>query len=466
MQINDKKYQRQLKGVDAWEASDYNGILDYFTGVGKTFTAFLCINHLEKIGNFSYTILVPTAELEKQWRVKMSAYFTKKLMSRVTIKTIQTMIAEGYEYHTDVLIIDEYHAFSSEERIKYVNGTNIKTSKILALTSSTDDKDFWKLRKLLPIIDKIDEQEAIENEYVSESVEYNLGLELTKSERETYDKITAVIEKYMPRFNNDIIMANNTLYGGKDGKGVFWSGAKYAMAFARKGGWHKDLNLEIPAQRAIDDIHNPTNYMNYARVLTNAVRQRKQLLCTCIAKQNATIDLVLKFRDTKSIVFSESTDFANKIHEVLNTRNHPTVVYHSKLKTIIAPSEKTGKPIKYGAARLKKLAIEKITNGKAKTLCAGSGLDVGLDVPDIRFSITASGTQNVTQYKQRGGRVKRKEDGVELPVLLVNIFIKETQDEIWLRNRQSHSNNNPIVVNSIEEITFKPQPNEFTLNDL
>lgn len=467
MQINDEKYQRQLKGVEAWEASDYNGILDYFTGVGKTFTAFLCINHLEKIRQHSYTIVVPTAELEKQWRVKMSAYFTKKLMSRVTIKTVQTIIAEGFEYHTDVLIVDEYHEFASDERIKIVNGNVIKAPKILALTSSTDDKNFWKLKKLLPIIDTIKEQEAIEKGYVSDSVEYNLALELTKTERESYDKLTTIIERYMPRFGNDLVMANNVLYGGKDKQGVFWSGAKYAQAFARKAGWHKDLNLSIPTHRALDDVHNPSNYINYARVLTNAVRNRKIFLCNCTAKVNTTVELVLKFRDVKSIVFSESTDFANKIHEILNIRKHPTVVYHSKLKTIVAPSEKTGKPIKYGGTRLKKMAIEKITNGKAKTLIAGSGLDKGLDVPDLRFSLTTSGTQNVTQYKQRNGRTKRKEDGIEVPVLLVNLYIIDTQDEIWLRNRQQNSNNNPIVVNSVDEITFKPQPNAgFTLNDL
>ena len=83
------------------------------------------------------------------------------------------------------------------------------------------------------------------------------------------------------------------------------------------------------------------------------------------------------------------------------------------------------------------------------------------------MGITASGSQNPTQYKQRGGRLKRKEQNIfdDTTVLLVNLYIKGTQDEKWLSARQKNSTHKIIAISSLEEIDFKPKSNgEFIVN--
>lgn len=469
MQINQEKLERQLQGVSKWFIAQCIGTLWYATGVGKTFTAFLVIKELEKNHRGTYIVVVPGADLKLQWERLIEKQFPKHLIERIVVKTVQTLISEDIIYEVETQIVDEIHEFTTEERLKVIDGTLIKAKKKLGLTASADDKNFWKVKKLFPVVDTISDEEAKEKGFVADFIEYNLGLPLTLVEQETYDHYTAIISKLMPKFENDIRLAQNVISGGKHSTGIYYSGAGWAMGLAVKKGWRKDLDLRFPAHKEIDDLWNPSNFIGYANSLMRAIKGRKTLLYTASAKYNMTVELVKKFNKVKTIVFSESTTFADKVGEVLNAQKQPTVVYHSSLKTRMVPSPKTGKLIKYGSTRLKREALDSIRTAKARVLSTAKSLDRGLDITDLRFSITTSGTQNPTQYKQRKGRSTRKEESIfaDVPVLLVNLYIVGTQDEIWLNKRQSKSNHKPIVVNSIDDISYIPPANvEFTINDI
>lgn len=469
MQIDENKLARQKLGVDLWFNNKCNGIFNYHTGVGKTFTAFLCIKRLETIQKGVYVIAVPGKELEKQWKDKIKNSFPKNLVERIIVKTAHSLLLENLTYEVDTYIIDEIHEFSTEEREKLLNKSIIKFTNFIGLTASADDKNFRKILKYFKVIDTISAEEAKEKGYVAEFIEYNLGLHLTEKEKEAYKALTEIISKHLPKFQNNLDYAQKVLSGGKDQNGVYYSGAGWAWALAQKNGWKPNLNLNIENHRLIDNLWNPSNFIGYAKSLINAIRGRKNLLCNAKAKYNTVLELLNKFNNVKTIIFSESTDFADKVGKILNDNKHPTVVYHSNLKSTKMASPKTGKFIVMGKIRLKKLALEKIKSGKARVLSTAKSLDRGLDVVDLRMGITASGTQNSTQYKQRNGRAGRKEEGIfaDLPVLLINLYIVDTQDEIWLENRQSKANHKPIVVNSVEEINYYPPANiEFTIKDL
>lgn len=467
MQINQEKLARQNEGLDRWENNKYNGILYWATGVGKTFATQLAIKRLEKVEKQSYVIVVPSAELEKQWKEKIQG-FPIHLKDRIVIKTAQGLLMQGLNYDVGTLIVDELHEFSSDERIKLINGTQIKFKNFLGLTANADDKNFRVIDKLFRVVDFISKEEAKEKGWIANSVEYNLSLDFTDVEREKYDKYTKIIEDLMPKFQKDVGLAFKVMSGGKDKFGKYWSGSHYAMALARKMGWHTNLNLDLESHKKIDDLWNPSFFISWARMLTVAVRNRKELLYNASNKHHAVLSLVKKFNKVKTIIFSESTEFSDEIAELLNSKGHTTVVYHSKLKATMKPG-KTGKLIKFGVGRLKKEAIDNIVNGRARVLSTTKALDRGLDIPDLRFSITASGTQGTTQYNQRDGRNGRKEEGLKDSdcVLNVTLYIKDTQEEIWVRNRQSKSNQKQIYVNYLDDVTYTPPSNyEFTLNDL
>lgn len=469
MQIDEKRLARQNKGVDIFFDNNGQGICDYTMGFGKTYFTQLVINRFEKIEKRTYLITVPGSELELQWTKTLKESFPKHLIERITIKTAAALLIEDINYEVAVQIVDEIHEFSTEERLKLINNTRIKRKHFLGLTGTSDDKNFWKIKKLHKVIDTISIEEAKEEGWIADFIEYNLGLSLTPAEKEAYDSYTNTISKHMPKFENDLGHAQKVISGGKDKHGKYYAGASWAYSLAVKKGWKKDLDLAHEANKITDNLWNPNLFIGYARSLINAIRNRRNLLNNALAKYNMTVELVNKFNNVKTIIFSESTDFADKIGVVLNNNNHPTVIYHSNLKTIAKPG-KTGKLIKFGKTRLKKEALDNIKLGKARVLSTAKSLDRGLDIKDLRFSITASGSQNPTQYKQRNGRSTRKEEDSifsDMPVLLVNLYIIDTQDELWLKNRQAKSSNNPIVVNTIDDISYHPPANaEFTINDI
>ena len=63
---------RQLDGLRKWKANDYEGIAQYPTGFGKTYTAILAIRGMIKKDNIqSVLVVVPTIELKKQWESEL-----------------------------------------------------------------------------------------------------------------------------------------------------------------------------------------------------------------------------------------------------------------------------------------------------------------------------------------------------------------------------------------------------------
>lgn len=462
MNIDVVRQERQLLGIDRWFKHQCKGIVFWATGVGKTYGASLAIQRIERQREPNYVIAVPSFELKKQWEERLVKMFPKKVMDRIIIETAQTILFRGLKRITDVLIVDEIHEFSSEERIKVINGALIEYKAILGLTASADDKTFEAISNILPIVDVITEEEAREKGFIAEFIEYNLALSLSADELETYNHYSTIISENLPKFNNDLKLAQYCISGGIDKRtNKYYAASNWARGFAHKRGWKPDIDLRFEVNRQINDLWNPNKILGYARKLMTAIRSRKDLLNTCKSKYQATKELVDKFDKVKTIVFSESTDFADNVAELIK-KDHKTVVYHSNIKTIIRPSEKTGKPMKVGKLRLKKEATEFIRNGKARIIVTAKSLDKGFDVVDLRLGITSSGTSNPTQYKQRGGRVKRKETEqifADCTVLLVNLYIINTQDEKWLLNRQSKAVHSIINVTSIDQITYIPPSN-------
>jgi superfamily II DNA or RNA helicase len=470
MKVDPIKLNRQQEGVDKWFKSDCKGILDYHTGVGKTFTASLAMKKLELVEKSTYLIVVPSKPLEIQWKQKLIDYFPKYLIERIVLKTVQTVLAEDLQYEVGTLIIDELHEFHTEERLKLLDQTLVKHKRFLGLTASADDKNFRKILNFYKVIDYISAEEAKEKGYVADFIEYNIGLELSLREQDLYDRYTEVIERNMPKFNKNLRFAQLILSGGKDDNGIYYSGPGWAHGLAVSKGWKPNLNLNNENEALINSLWHPNNFIGYAKSLINSVRARRDLLCTANEKYRITVELLNKFNNVKTILFSESTVFADKIAILLNANKHPTVVYHSSLKTVKGTSPITGKIITMGQVRLKREALSKINNGSARVLSTAKSLDKGLDIEDLRFSITTSGSQSPTQYKQRNGRSTRKEENsmfADLPVLLVNLYMKNTQDELWLQKRQSVSKHEPIEVSSVSEIDYSPPANiEFSMLDL
>ena len=480
MVVDKKKLERQYIGVDRWFNSslygalfDKQGTYNYATGVGKTYTAILVIKRLFRTEhNHNIVIIVPSEALLQQWKVELGKHFTKKELNRIEVFTVHWVALNKVKIKTNTLIVDELHEYLGDEFYKVIDGTYIQYDNNLGLTATYEDskKRHLKLKSFYPIVDKITEEEAIAEGYISPFIEFNLAVELTQKEQEDYAAYTTVISNNINKFGRGgLELATKCLSGGVHKDGKRYTAAHFVYGWAGHKGWTRNLNLDNPQDAEIDALWNPHLIFGYAQKLLNAIRFRKNILYNCSSKIEVIKALTLQFNDLKTIVFSQSTNFADKLNLLLNEQEeNSSVVYHSKLATIMLPSPKTGKLIKCGKTRLKRQAIERITTGQSRIICTASSLDKGFDVQDMSLGVTASGTSNFTQYKQRGGRVKRKDIfNVNNVVLLINLYVKDSKDEIWLKKRQSTSTHIIHWVDSINDVSFTPRDrNEFTINDI
>lgn len=480
MIIDQKKLNRQLIGVDKWfnsskwgASKDRRGVLHYVTGVGKTYVAVLIIKRLlEEDAKHSIVIIVP-ANVLSQWENFLGQQMTKKQMSTISLYTPHAIINTQIRIQTNTLIVDEIHECYSDELIKVVDKTYIKYDNNLGLTGTYEDSRnrHRLLMDLFPIVDVISEQEAIREGYISPYVEFNLGVTLTPKEKEWYDAYSDKIADCISKFpkGTGLDLASKCLTGGEHKDGRVYTGQQFVYGYAVSKGWRRDMDLTIEANRKIHELWSPNKIFGYAVSLMNNIRFRKDLLYNAENKVKLCLEICEKFNKTKTIIFSQSTAFADKVDLLLNEKEKgSSVVYHSKLETIYLPSEKTGKLIKFGSTRLKRRAIDRIKSGESRIICTASSLDKGLDIADMGLGLTASGTSNFTQYKQRGGRTKRRDMfNTDKVALLINLYVIDSQEEKWLDRRQSKATNNIYIINRIDEISFNPiEEDDININDI
>ncbi len=475
MTINEKKLLRQLKGKEKWRNSKLHGspsngcgTLNYFTGVGKTYTAILIINELLKKDNSrTVHILVASEALKIQWEQEVNKLVPESSRNSIKIDTVQQIIVDNILRHVTLLVVDEVDEFLGEERFGTINGKYFVWKYGLGLTASFDDRQgrIEKLSAYLPVVDRITEEEALEEGYISNYVEFNLAVSLTDTELAEYKFQTDIINKNINKFGkNGFEKASKVLRGDER-----YSGIGYATMWANQNGWKKNFDPNDTTQAAINNLWNPNKIMGYAKGLMEAVRNRKNIIYSASNKITVAIEIMKKFDKLKTICFSQSTMFADRLQINANKEFNAEVcvVYHSKLESRplkdasgeyikVKGGKRQGELKLFGKKSLREYAINRIKNGQSRILSTASALDRGFDVEDIELGITTSGTANPTQYQQRGGRVKRlKLYRPETIVIIVNIYVPKTKDEDSLIERQKKSTHEIHWIRSIDEIGYE-----------
>jgi superfamily II DNA or RNA helicase len=467
MVINKEKLARQQQGVTKWFNSsqfgaikDRSGTINYFTGVGKSFTAILIIKeYLKRYPDSTIIILVPTETLFQQWNDNLNIHLKDYNKDKIKVLTGATILSNDWYLSVNLLIVDELHMFYGEEYMWLINNVRIKYIDILALTATYEDskKRHKLISEFLPVIDKIGEKEALEKGFISNFIDYNLAIELTEKEKELYDKVGQIIDKYSVKFGdkNQFGVAIYCLTGGKGTNGIYRKNFVWCQIWAKRQGWYDGCD------RMTDDLWNPNKVMYYAKQYIGGVKARKEILYNASNKKDVAIKIIQKFDNCKTIVFGQSTHFADLLDEELNKiQPNISTVFHSNLSSKMLPSPKTGKLIKFGAKRLKDLAIEKIKNNSVRVICTASALDVGFDVEDINLAIITSNTANPNQRQQRKGRATRVNTKSMFPdkeiVIIVNMYVVNSQEEKWLRESQKKNNNIKYWIDSVEELNYNP----------
>lgn len=347
--------------------------------MGKTFTAILAARKLikERNQNLKVIVVVPWISLKNQWEQELKKHNVFEHSEVLVINT-----AYKNSYSCDLLILDEIHGYAADEFKKVFKTISYKY--IFGLTATierADGKEDVLLEKC-PVIDNVHLDECLENGWISDYVIYNLGVDFTPKEKIDYDKTNSTF-KYA---------ASRISYGGK-------------QSFDLATKWIKDGTKE---QKAL------------AAMYYNAMRKRKTLCTNATNKLTTTVDIINRFPDRKTIVFSENIDFAESVKKKLP---NVTEVFHSKMKK-----------------KEKELAMKNFTDKRTKKRVVSSvkALSAGIDIPDISLGIVASGNSSkLTQIQQIGRTVRALPDKL---AVFINLYVRGTQDYNWLVRRQDTLN--------------------------
>lgn len=396
MKIDKHKLARQKQVIERWKKNKARGSLEAVTGFGKTFVAILVIKEMnEKRPERNTLVIVPTKYLQKQWLGLVESFELK----HVEVKVINSAIKESYQ--CSLLVLDEIHNYASNS-FKAIFRT-VKYSFILGLTATLErmDNRHLLINGHCPVIDSIGMREALDNNYVSDFRVFNLGIEMSPADQKTYKSIGDKFYKYFAMFSHDFDTAMRCL-----------SDESFCAMYAKKMGWDtKDTKL-------------------FAINFNRNMQLRKKFLYFAPSKVEAAVKLINTFK-VPTITFSQSTEFCDSI---MSREPGLCVTYHSKMK-----------------AKEKRASMERFKDDKdtIRVINTAKALDEGFDISGIVMGIICSGTSSPRQDLQRTGRAIRYSEG-KLG-MVINLYIKGTQDEKWLRARQKNTEN-IVYVNSVDEI--------------
>jgi hypothetical protein len=229
-------------------------------------------------------------------------------------------------------------------------------------------------------------------------------------------------------------------------------------------GWTKDMDMSVDMNRKLNQYYNPGQLQEISKVFNSIIRDRNNLIINSRNKLTMVLEIIHR-NPEPTIIFNEST---NMCIDIANAIGSEAIEYHSKVepKYITDPNtgdyfcHQNGNPIKFGATRLKNLAIEGIKNGMFKYIVTVKSLNEGVDIPILSQVITTGGTTNPSTHLQRTARGKTIYHlNPNKITKIINIYIKDfihednlivSRDASKLKTRQANS---PVYwVENIDDI--------------
>lgn len=431
-------------------------IINCCTGYGKTKVAgdilLWCYNTWHNSNYYAkVNVIVPTNAIKDQWQL----YINYLELPNITIWVINSIVKNSIELHdADLTIYDECHLFPlGQEFGKIFELTNTKYRLGLSGTLSRKHKEaLSSLKRPLNICDTITIEEAERNEWCAKTIRYNLVIDYTDEDRINYDKINEGFNDAAAYFENDFtIILGCCSFKTKVIKGVTYLGAvDYVKSLYALGTVISTSEGKLTEQQAV-------KYLNAkANIARTWMEQRKEYIHKANCKINIVTELLYK-SNLKAITFGQSIEVADIITNNLNLKGIKALSYHSKVDSqkvleseliehgILDKSNKTVnmfKEVQCSKDRLLPLYISKFDKNQIQVLNSAKALELGFDAKGVVLGVMVSGDSDKEGYVQCEGRTCRKENiiwkghTIDKIACFVNIIIRNTKDEAWVKSRQ------------------------------
>ena len=379
--------ERQIEVLKKWRANNFRGIFQAATGFGKTYTAIMAIQGMvTKAGIESCLVVVPTITLKAQWEAELA----KHKIKFAEVLVINTAIKQPRDY--DMLVLDECHRYAADsfKRIFEVADCDY----VMGLTATLEREDGLHdiILDYLKLIDQVTVDECLDNGWISPYTVYNVAVPLPDDEQIAYKKADNSFKHF----------AASLGFGGD--------------AFRNAQTYLKSGSNEQKAKAA----------MYY-----NAMRKRKVICSNNSNKVEATYDIIDALGKVNGLIFSGTTDFAEKLQEKLGDI---CMSFHSKI---------TKKDQKAIVAKFK----DKRT--KVRYLSSVQALNEGFNVPDCSIAIIAGSNSTKRTFIQQLGRVVRMQ--INKQAVIVNLYTPDTQDAVWTKKRLDGIDKKRVIFCTLEE---------------
>lgn len=452
MTINEEKTQRQLLGIERWFITGKSS-LSWATSMGKGFASFLLIDKLTNKLNreIKVIVVVPTIQLKSQWLENSIKHNIP--IEVFVINTLVNRGSKGEIFNCDLLIIDEIHKFSKDKEDIYIRDfvkvfDYVKYNYILGLTATLNSNNKILLdliNEKCPVCDIITIEEAREKSWVSDYLEFNLGLTLTTRDKLKLEALNITFNTAFSWFNRNFEMAMKCLMGKtvwlRDNQVISVKHPPIGINpefvtknrqgdYIRRGVMGYYYRENCAAMYAAANNFETSDIQAQAVIWNRAMGNRKKFLYNLECKKEVTLDILDKLKD-KSIIFCESIAFADDLSA--NIEN--SVCYHSK-KT---KKEKT-------------VSMAKILSGDFSSIIGVKSLSEGFDYDKLYIAINTSYTSSQTISVQKNGRpIRLLKSGEDKLAIIVNLYVIDSQEEKWLKQSQKGRKNINIVT-SVEQI--------------
>jgi len=463
--LDTERYVRQLRSVVRWkQVTKARGTLEAATGFGKSTLPLILKAKMETLKkNLKYDgrmiVVVPTTPLKKQWEKTMSSLGLNKNTEVHVINTVS--LGENFRRDCDLLVIDEIHLMAADKFSRIFD--RIRYSWILGLTATMDRLDGKEaiLKKYAPVCDTITQVEAIQKGWISDFIEFNLAVPITRSEIEKQKALNKEIRYFMSKFGDFNVMLSCL----------------------------QNVNAKVYAQA---NGYETNEVVKWATRAIKAIGERKNLLETTERKIDIAVELIEEF-NLKTITFSQATEFADAVANRLGKR---AALYHSSMESrdILIDQSKEYKTVKglqsrkiklektegvshveidldamtirwkklkkVGSNTLADMHMSQFERNEISVLCSAKKLDQGFDDPTVQLGVDGSRSTNPTQHTQRTGRVARimkLPNGRNAPKIYVNLYIPDwnvpnSRDEKKLRACQVKNPEKVIWVNNVSDL--------------
>lgn len=387
----------QKNAYAAWMANNKQGIFAMATGSGKTVTALNCVlKQYKKNGFYKAIIVVPTQALAIQWEREAQSFNFQNIISTHTERDWKNILNRYttrslLDKKKNIIIITTYATFNRKHIQQFVNNTQGMDSFIYIADEAHNIGSPSSLQHL------------------PENIVWRIGLSATPER--VYDEIGS--DRLYQFFNSEPpqYTYRYTMKQAID-DGILCH-YNYYPIFVELTSTEMEEYQNISAQlrKFIDSTTG--KYKEEAEML---LLKRKRIIHKAENKKVAISNLLEKLKNEKQLDYTFvfvpegfEPDYAEKeTYDIANDDIHIIDEYAQMFK------EQGYSYHKYISGLDDAPSILKgFTDGDIKILLSMKCLDEGVDIPRAEHAIFCSSTGNPRQFVQRRGRVLRKCEGKE-----------------------------------------------------